>query len=216
MTRAANLPEIDCVAELREATMLYRVIRKALVQQGYEDDIRWAQTVKPPASADDLAREAIWVILNSGMKNQVAEGIAKKLWPVLDAGGSAHDVFGHKGKSDAIDHIWANRKKLLAEFRELSEAEEIVEWCERLPWVGPITKWHLAKNLGVDCAKPDRHLQRLADLAGTDPALLCETLAKTSGDRVATVDYVIWRACNLGAFDHCKEMAEHVGRAVSQ
>ena len=60
----------------------------------------------------------------------------------------------------------------------------------------PITCWHLAKNYGHDCAKPDRYLTRIAGAEGTHD--LCARLAKETGDRIATVDLVIWRAANLG------------------
>jgi len=33
---------------------------------------------------------------------------------------------------------------------------------------------------------------------GSAPQELCERLAKATGDRIAVVDLVLWRACNLG------------------
>lgn len=57
---------------------------------------------------------------------------------------------------------------------------------------------HLAKNLGCDVVKPDRWLERLAAAEGTTPHLLCNRLAYASGDRIATVDVVLWRACAIG------------------
>jgi len=66
-----------------------------------------------------------------------------------------------------------------------------------LPWIGEITKYHLGKNLGtLDTAKPDRHLVRIAGAEGAHA--LCARLARATGDKVATVDVVIWRAANLG------------------
>ena len=35
-------------------------------------------------------------------------------------------------------------------------------------------KFHLARNLGLDFAKPDRHLQRIAQSYNTTPQELCE------------------------------------------
>lgn len=71
-----------------------------------------------------------------------------------------------------------------------------VAYLRSLPWIGDITCWHLAKNYGHDVAKPDRHLVRIAGDEGVHG--LCARLARESGDRVATVDLVIWRAANLG------------------
>ena len=42
------------------------------------------------------------------------------------------------------------------------------------------------------------HLERVASHYQTTPDALCMALAAATGDRVATVDVVIWRACNLG------------------
>ena len=77
----------------------------------------------------------------------------------------------------------------------------MLEWLQGLPWIGGITKYHLAKNLGIDCAKPDVHLQRLADREGVTAHVLCERLAKATGYRIATVDLVLWRACATGLID---------------
>jgi hypothetical protein len=70
-----------------------------------------------------------------------------------------------------------------------------------MPWIGPTTKYHLAKNFGVDVAKPDVHLQRLADLEGVTAQALCERLAETSPYHTRTVDLLLWRACVEGIVD---------------
>jgi hypothetical protein len=174
----------------------YAELRAAVIASGYADEIDWAQTVRAPETADDFATEAIWVILCSGMKEQVARIIQGRVRNAIDAGLPVKgNALGKSGKAQAIDTIWLDRERL---FREFGEAADKVEFCRSLPWIGDITKWHLAKNLGIDCAKPDIHLSRIAAYYGTTPAALCETLSVASGDRIATVDLVIWRACNLG------------------
>lgn len=175
----------------------YLNLRKSVVDAGYEHDIEWAQTVLPPKTAEDFASEAIWVILCSGMKEQIARKISRKVWGAIDAGLPVSSVFGHKGKSAAIETIWKERDFLFAAFQSVQDQDK-VEFCRTLPWIGNTTKWHLAKNYGVDCAKPDIHLVRVSDHYKTTPFDLCARLSKETGDRIATVDYVIWRACNLG------------------
>lgn len=160
----------------------------------YGRDIDWAQSLKPVSDPFDFWAEYSWVVINSGMKNQIAEQIWKKVRPVVMNGGSAGSVFGHKGKCAAIDYVWKNRRRLLVRYHRVPNTDKL-EWIGELPWIGEITKWHLAKNLGFDCAKPDRHLVRIAGEEGTHA--LCARLAEESGDRIATVDVVIWRAANL-------------------
>lgn len=162
---------------------------------GYAGDIEWSERVAEPTNAGDFAQEAIFVICNSGMRFTVAQGIFDRIMPRLFNGGSSHEVFGHKGKCAAIDHIWAERERLLAEYLV---APDKLAFCESLPFIGGITKYHLAKNFGADVAKPDIHLQRLADWEGTDAQSLCRRLAKESGYRASTVDLILWRACAIG------------------
>lgn len=161
-------------------------------------DIEWSESLQAPDDAEDFAFEAIYVICNSGMKNTVARRIFEKCRDALHEGLSARTAFGHPGKAGAIDTIWCERDRLLTEF---TAADDKVAYCETLPWIGSITKYHLAKNFGVDCAKPDVHLQRLADREGCSAQALCERLAAASGYRVATVDLILWRACANGVLN---------------
>lgn len=112
-------------------------------------------------------------------------------------GGLLHPfaVFKHPGKADAIWAIWQDRQRL---FEGYMAAPDKLEFCGGLPWIGGITKYHLAKNFGAQVAKPDVHLQRLADAEGVTPQQLCERLAVETGYKVPTVDVVLWRACATG------------------
>lgn len=163
-----------------------------------QDDIDWSENIAPPTDAEDFASEAVFVICNSGMKNTVARMIFERVMPLLEAGRSAAEGFGHVGKAAAMDSIWRDRTALYAGYMA---ATDKLAFCEALPWIGGITKYHLAKNFGADVAKPDVHLARLADLSGETAQGLCERLARHSGYRVATVDVLIWRACANGIID---------------
>ncbi|MER9056448.1 hypothetical protein [Mesorhizobium sp. M0910] len=185
---------------------LFRDIIAALGEQAV-DDIAWSENLKPPTDAEDFASEAIFVICNSGMKNTIAVKIFAKVMTAIQGDLSAFDVFRHPGKAKAIDLIWRTRADLLAGY--LSATDKI-EFCASLPWIGGITKFHLAKNFGADVAKPDVHLQRLADHEGITAQALCERLAAQTGYRAATVDVVLWRACANGVLN--SRTGEFLGR----
>lgn len=170
----------------------------ALLGEQGQDDIEWSENLKPPVDADDFASEAIFVICNSGMKNTIAVKIFAKVMAAVQCGISAFAVFGHPGKAKAIDAIWRDREALLASYLT---APDKIEFCASLPWIGGITKYHLAKNFGADVAKPDVHLQRLADREGVTAQALCERLAASTGYRTATVDVLLWRACANGVLN---------------
>lgn len=176
----------------------YLSLKEALLRDGYEKEITWAETVGSPEDARTFFAEYAWVVINSGMKNQVAHRIWERIQEsLLIHGHSVSQVFNHPGKSQAIQRAWENREELYQEYLR-QPSEEKLAWLETLPWIGPITKFHLAKNLGMDMCKPDRHLVRIAGGYGMTPDELCSTLARATGDRIGTVDYVIWRAANLG------------------
>lgn len=167
-----------------------------LATAGYADeDIQWSENVTAPDNAEDFARETIWVICNSGMKNTVARLIYDRVIGALSSGRRVMEVFRHAGKAQAIERIWGDRATLHLGYLA---AEDKLAFCRSLPWIGDITKFHLAKNFGLDVAKPDVHLQRLADLEGGSVAAMCERLAAETGFRVATVDLLVWRACAVG------------------
>ena len=84
--------------------------------------------------------------------------------------------------------------------RRYDAAVNKVAFLETMPWIGPVTKFHLAKNFGLDVVKPDRHLARIADAHHSDPHTVCAEIAEATGDRIGTVDY-LWRAAALGILD---------------
>jgi hypothetical protein len=174
---------------------LFAEIDRAVRQAGYADAIEWSENIQPPATAAQFAAEVAYVISNSGMSNRVAVPIFERCMAALRRGESASTVFGHQHKAAAIDEIWQHRVSL---FRKLRKTDDLIEFCGRLPWVGPITKYHLAKNLGADVAKPDVHLNRLAEPEGLTAQELCERLANETGYRIATIDLVLWRAAANG------------------
>lgn len=176
----------------------FRQLERALHDAGYAEDYNWSETLGPPADADRFATAAVYVICNSGMHYRVAQDIFVRCMASLRRRGSVRRVFGHPGKAKAIGSIWREREQLFAAYQS---ADDKVEFCQSLPWIGPVTSHHLAKDLGVDVAKPDVHLARLARRDKTSVARLCTKLAKQTGYRLATIDTVLWRACATGILD---------------
>jgi len=176
----------------------YARLEKAIVNEGYASEIDWCERITKCDSYANFFEEAAWVICNSGMKNQVARKIYGRIVDAILSQEPVSSAFKHKGKTGAIEHLWKNREVLFKKFSECRTDDEILTFLESLPWIGSITKYHLAKNLGMDVCKPDRHLVRIAKKFKTTPEKLCQKLSDATGSRVATVDYVIWRAANLG------------------
>jgi len=173
----------------------YLTLREKVKRAGYSREIKWARSLAPCPNARIFAVEAIWVIINSGLKNQVAQEIEQRVYKAIDRGDPISTGFGHKGKVKAIEYILSNRERIFADYLT---AKDKLAYLEKLPWIGPITKYHLGKNLGLDVVKPDRHLVRIAGKEGKTALELCKEISELTGDRLAVVDTVLWRAANLG------------------
>lgn len=176
----------------------FRRLEQALADAGYVEDRVWAERLSPPDNAEQFAEAAVYVICNSGMQYRVAQDIFARCMAALQRTGAVRRVFGHPGKAKAIGTIWRDRDKLFAAYLA---ANDKVEFCQSLPWIGPVTSHHLAKDLGVNVAKPDVHLVRLARRDKTTVARMCATLARQTGYRLATVDTILWRAAATGIID---------------
>lgn len=172
----------------------YIELKSRLIKMGYAHEIDWAETIKPCDNSETFAFEAIWVICNSGMKNQIAQQIYTSILTAISTSQPIEEVFNHQGKVKAIKFIMDRRDSL---FDSYLNAQDKTEFLQTLPYIGKITKYHLAKNLGLDCCKPDRHLVRIANENNLTPVELCQQLCIKTGDRVGTVDLVLWRAANL-------------------
>ena len=173
----------------------FRQIEAILRAAGYGDAIEWSEGVTSPTGADEFAEHAVYVICNSGMKNAVALPIFERCMVALRSGSSASIAFGHPGKRAAIDQIWGDREALFAGYRA---APDQLAFLLGLPWIGGVTVYHLAKNLGADFAKPDVHLERLALRDRTTTQALCKRLAQRTGYRIGTIDTVLSLACAEG------------------
>lgn len=172
----------------------YTKAKKKVIDAGYRKEIEMVEK----RTFDDMEPvvfywEYIYVVCNSGMKNQVAE----KIFNNYKKRGLV--AINHPLKKKAIKQLedcfflWFDRLK-----NKKSDEEKIL-YLETLPHIGKITKYHLARNLGIDCAKPDRHLVRMANAFGYDRDVhqMCKDIADETGDRIGTVDVVLWRYYNI-------------------
>ena len=173
----------------------FRRLEAALCRNGFKPVIAWSETISAPESADEFAERTVYVILCGGMTVTAASAIYQRCIGALHSGGSVCDVFGHPGKAPAIDSIWRDRERFYADY---GRANDKLAFLQTMPWIGPVTRHHLAKNLGEDEAKPDVHLERLARREKTTTRRLCGRLARQTGYRIATVDTILWRACADG------------------
>jgi len=156
--------------------------------------------------------ELAWCVYNAGMKQEVI----RKKWPALrkvffefdlyailvnscTCLTNALSVFNHFGKNTAVIEAAYKiiddcpDKEIGFKLAVMTETE-ILEYLQTYPFIGNITKYHLAKNLGFDVVKPDRHLVRLAEfLKYGNPDILVSEIKTLTGERKAYIDFILWR-----------------------
>jgi len=174
--------------------------------------LEWSRRgVGRPDTPERMAGEIIWIILCAGRSAQAARTIERRVWDAIHDGRSAVEAFGYRAKAEAIDRAWRERQRDFESLGSVLDAGDpvaLVEWCGSLAYVGDDTMFQLAKNFGADVCKPDIWLCRLAGIPDRPrravkirfPACmdLCRYLADASGDGIATVDTLLWLACNKG------------------
>lgn len=150
------------------------------------------------------------MILCTGMSEAVVNGLFPRLADQL--GGLSPDwlamhkatarkrvlrIFGHEKKIESILHIADVARRLGPDGLEQC-MHDPESFLLSLPYIGPVTWRHLAKNLGMPVAKADRHLVRLAKATGRSSVDdLCAEISAWLGEPIPVVDIVLWRWSTL-------------------
>ncbi len=171
----------------------FHFAKRKVIEKGYTNEIDIVNTRRfKDTTARDFLSQYCYVVINAGMRNQVAEKIYQKLCK------EGSDTIGHEGKRKAIKTMSISYDSQFEKLKNCKTLEEKLEFLSNLKWIGDITKYHLARNLGIDCAKPDRHLERLKVKYGfKDVQVMCKFIAEKTNERIGTVDVILWRYSNL-------------------
>lgn len=191
----------------------YLTAKKIIIDQGFQNEILWQYNLCfEDLNEADFLREFAWVVLASGMRERVVRNLFPNISYCFFNWSSAKEIadnadicfnkaikkFNHRPKIAAI--IYAAQKIRDTNFSELKNQikQNPIEVLQQFPYIGPITVFHLAKNIGLPVAKPDRHLVRIAHQEGfRDVQDFCSQISKESGDSVPVVDIVLWRFATI-------------------
>jgi hypothetical protein len=191
----------------------YLHAKRAVLSSPYSLELLAVSRGPQTLSESQFLRELAWVILSGGM----AEAVIRRKFPDISSSfydwqsarriadcpaecvTSALRHFRHEGKIWAIATA-ASMVAAADSFQSLKErmlADPIRE-LQSFPYIGPITAFHIAKNIGVKVAKPDRHMTRLARSNGFQSAQeFCQTIARFLGEDIRVVDSVLWRFATM-------------------
>ena len=201
------------VNQVRRLAKAYYIAKQSVLEKGYAPEIDWQYEVSiDRINEKTFLCEAAWVILSSGMRESV---IRKKFLDISNAffnWNSAYKItenasycrsralqhFKNKAKIDAI--LVLTKQIYIQGFDKILEnlLKNGIEYLQQFPFLGPATSFHLAKNIGVSCAKPDRHLCRIAEIFGYNCVQsLCNDISNITEEPMPVIDLVLWRYSTL-------------------
>jgi hypothetical protein len=193
-------------------SLAYLLAKKEILGSKYALEVIEPFNPVEAVSESRFLRELAWVILCGGM----AESVVRKVFPAITESflnwRSAEEIaehssectrtatlhFRHERKIEAI--AYSARIIHLRSFSVVHDdiLRDPLSSLLEFPFIGPITVFHLAKNIGVRVAKPDRHLTRLASASGFDDVqAFCGRISIFLGEDIRKVDSVLWRFATI-------------------
>lgn len=191
----------------------YRFIKDIVCDYGFDDEIDWQSNIDfNEVDERTFLGEFAWVVLSSGMRERVVRNLFGEISRCFYDWISAKIIVEHKNEClrEALRYF-NNKPKMNAIVEAASKIIDVgfdkfkdyisrdpIKRLQELSYIGPVTVFHLAKNIGLNVAKPDRHLVRIANLEGyADVQIFCHDIAEMSGDSIPVVDIVYWRFATI-------------------
>ena len=156
--------------------------------------------------------EYSWVVLASGLSDKVVSKVFPKIkkifrnWDRLDYVNQNYSkieiallkVFNNKLKIKALldTSIFIYTNGFYYVKNEIRTNG--LDFLKSFSFIGETTCYHLAKNIGLSYAKPDRHLLRISKSIGfNSPHILCNLISEHIDEKIQVVDLVLWRYATL-------------------
>ncbi|QEE49114.1 hypothetical protein FUA48_05820 [Flavobacterium alkalisoli] len=193
----------------------YFFLKNYIIKRGFANEIDWQEEIRlDNLTAKTFLEELSWVILSSGMN----EKIINKLFPHLkqtlfgfeicqiaeqkiSCYNNCIKIFNHPGKINAI--LYAAEHLSIHSFDSVMKRLKTdgINYLLEFPYLGNATAYHFAKNIGINVAKPDRHLIRIANALGYDnPHQLCSDISNSIDEKVSLIDLVLWRYATIDKY----------------
>ena len=191
----------------------YVEAKDIIINEGFVAELDWQHDLKLETNTENcFLREAAWVILNSGMRETTIrskfeeistaflnfESATNIISKAEQCRAKALDCFRHVGKIDAILSLAFRVHIKGYDSIKNSIGFYGIHYLQSFDFIGPATSYHLAKNIGLQVSKPDRHLCRVADATGFKSVEdMCKQISLLTGDSIPVVDLVIWRFATI-------------------
>lgn len=193
--------------DLSDSPKVYFKKAEKFAFQHYEKEIKniWG-TKFEEITPEFFFHECIWVIHATGFS---ASAVGKFIHRVIEAYGDFR-VLAEEDFEKAFSRIRkvCNNKQKAASIFEIAEIlSTIKDWeawknenindvdkLQKLPYIGPVTKYHLGRNIGLlDSVKPDLHFVRMAKHWGFENSLkMCQHLQEGTNYPLGIIDLILW------------------------
>lgn len=143
---------------------------------------------------NDFFYEYVYVVLASGFRAKTAARLTPELVKCRGDMEKMQEIFKNQRKLDSIKKVWDMRNN----WEELRNSMKSVDDLMNLPYIGGITKFHLARNIGLlSCAKPDLHLCKwVKKITGNEEEEVVSIVTQAIADKLqrkqGTVDFALW------------------------
>lgn len=191
----------------------YFFAKNYIIGKGFGNEIDWQQENSyDKITEQKFLNEISWVILASGMNDKVVRKVFPLIKKIMFDFNSSEliyknrrqclnkslKIFNHKGKISAIIFVAEYVKKQTFEVVNYRIMKGGIDFIKTFPYMGNATSFHLAKNIGLDYSKPDRHLVRISSSLGfNNPNELCYEISNRIQEKISLIDLVLWRYATL-------------------
>lgn len=212
-TKIALYDRLDNKCKEPVVISAYYLAKEVVLRAGFGEEIVWQASVDfDHLTESDFLREYAWVALSAGMHERIIRQRFQAVSQCFCDWESAATIIMQEDtcRRLALRHFNNHRKiegiiktaRIVALIGFPSYKKTIginpLRVLQSLPFIGPVTCYHLAKNIGLPFAKPDRHLVRIANSVGySDVQEFCEDISACVGDSVPVVDIVLWRFATI-------------------
>lgn len=199
--------------DLDKIARVYFLAKKYVIQNGYSEEIDWQDDISLSKLTHQVfLKEYSWVVLASGLSDKVVSKVFPKIQMIFKNWDSLDYVIQNYSKLETILLKVFNNKLKIKALLETSVfvytkgfnnvKREIcskgINFLKSFSFIGEITCFHLAKNIGLSYAKPDRHLVRISKSIGfNSPHALCNLISEHIAEKIQVVDLVLWRYATL-------------------
>ena len=206
------------LAKWLEENGILRLFRRSeeFIKKNFPEDLEWSKKVSENVDWDQrkFIQEYVFAVYVSGFRYSVVQKKMYDFQKVFYDWNLEEILKNEKEVKIEARKLINNRNKINSIIRGLKMLDELdfdsfkskvmmsIDMLTMFPYVGKVIKFQLARNLGFDVAKPDKHIVRIAEKYNLDPIEMCEMISRATGYKVHTVDSILWRYAEQGMVNY--------------